>query len=58
MWAILEKFQTEQVTEAGLTVEDIDFPGILKKEHMHGNSKGSLKQEATHISICLWKNFI
>ena len=56
MWAILEKFQTEQVTEAGLTVEDIDFPGILKKEHME--IPRVIKDGATCDSICSQKNFI
>ena len=37
----------------GLTVEDIVFPGDIK-ERTYRNSRGSIKQGATHNLICLW----
>ena len=37
LWAILEKIQIEQVGR--LTVNDIDFPGDIKKR-TYGNSRG------------------
>ena len=36
-----------------MTVEDIVFPRDIK-ERTYGNSRGSIKQGATHNLICLW----